>query len=185
MLVFVFLIDFIATYFYLDRCLYLYFSSTLLPHTWLPHTCTSISHDSGCRLQLSREFGSNFSSLKFAKHLTELWSSSASRASSLQHIYIYIVRFHIQLYGVSWGTWWTYPALPACWAFLVEKNICLVAIIATAIIVAIIVIAIISVGFQATSPRWREWCKIHNVMSVMQQQMLANWESGLNPLWNW
>ena len=34
------------------------------------------------------------------------------------------------------------------------------------------------------SSRGRGWCKIDNIVSVMQQ-LLGNWESGLNPLWNW
>ena len=36
------------------------------------------------------------------------------------------------------------------------------------------------------SSRGRGWCKIDNIVSVIQQQqLLGNWESGLNPLWNW
>ena len=58
---------------FLQFFLILYLSSTLFPHTF-----PSISHDSAW--QFNREFGSNFNPLKFSSHLTELWSSSSSRA---------------------------------------------------------------------------------------------------------
>ena len=92
--------------FYLDQCLYL--SSTLLPHTF-----TSISHDSASSsavnlVQTSIHLNLPHTRLNFEVHRHHAHPHYIGIWRPIQHSQ------SIQLNGVSWGSWWIYPALPAC-----------------------------------------------------------------------